>query len=198
MLLIHDILVSDEVVQSHFVCNLEACKGACCWEGDYGAPLSVDELPILERIFPLIKDFLTPEGIRAIEEQGTAVYEEDHEVWATPLIGGGPCAYMTKDENGIAQCGIEQARQAGVIDFKKPISCHLYPIRVSTSDIPGFEALNYDRWHICNPACTLGDKLQVPLYQFVKDAIVRKYGAAFYEELDGAVKGLREECDPGR
>ncbi len=192
MLLIHDILVSDEVVQSHFVCNLEACKGACCWEGDYGAPLDAAELPVLERIFPLIKDFLAPEGIAAIEDQGTAVYNEDHEVWATPLVNNGPCAYMTRDVRGIAQCGIEQAWQAGAIDFKKPVSCHLYPIRISTSDIPGFEALNYDRWHICDPACTLGDKLRVPLYQFVREAIVRKYGEAFYEELDGAVKGLQQ------
>lgn len=188
MLLIQEILVSDEVVQSHFVCNLEACKGACCWEGDYGAPLESDELPILERIYPLIQDFLTPEGRLAIELQGTAVFNEDHEIYATPLIDGGPCAYMTKDAAGVAQCGIEQAKQAGVIDFQKPVSCHLYPIRVSTSDIPGFEALNYDRWDICSAACTLGKKLKVPIYQFVKAALIRKYGEAFYAELDAAAQ----------
>ncbi len=188
MLIIHDILISDDVIQSHFVCNLEACKGACCWEGDYGAPLEVDELPVLKKIYPKIKDFLTPQGIAAIEAQGTAVYNEDHETYATPLVNNGPCAYMTKDENGVAQCGIERAWQAGAIDFPKPVSCHLYPIRVSISDIPGFEALNYDRWHICSAACTLGNKLQVPLYRFVKNALIRKYGEAFYQELDEAAQ----------
>ena len=188
MLIIGDILVSDEVVKQYFVCNLDACKGACCWEGDYGAPLEVNELQVLESIYPEVKPFLTQEGVAAIEQQGTSVYNEDHESYATPLIGGGPCAYMTRSEEGIAQCGIETAWRAGVIDFQKPVSCHLYPIRVSVSDIPGFEALNYDRWHICKPACTLGKKLQVPLYRFVKDAIIRKYGEAFYQELDEAAQ----------
>lgn len=189
MLLIQDILVSDDVVKSHFVCRLEACKGACCWEGDYGAPLEVDELPVLENIFQQVRPFLTPEGIAVIEKEGTAVYNENHETYATPLVGNGPCAYMTRDENGTAHCGIEQAWKAGATDFRKPISCHLYPIRVSVSDIPGFEALNYDRWDICNAACTYGAQLQVPIYQFVKDALVRKYGQDFYDELYAAAQG---------
>jgi hypothetical protein len=189
MLLIQDILVSDEVVKSHFVCRLDACKGACCWEGDYGAPLEVDELPILERIFTQVRPFLTPEGIAVIEKEGTAVYNENHETYATPLVNNGPCAYMTRDEKGIAHCGIEQAWKAGAVDFQKPISCHLYPIRVSVSDIPGFEALNYDRWDICNAACSYGAQLQVPIYQFVKDALVRKYGQDFYDELYAAAQG---------
>ncbi len=136
MLLIQDILISDDVVKSNFVCKLDACKGACCWEGDYGAPLEVNELPILERIFPQVRPFLTPEGIAVIEAEGTAVYNENHETYATPLVNNGPCAYMTRDEKGIAHCGIEQAWKAGAVDFQKPISCHLYPIRVSVSDIP--------------------------------------------------------------
>lgn len=189
MLLIQDILISDDVVKSHFVCKLDACKGACCWEGDYGAPLEVNELPILERIFPQVRPFLTPEGIAVIEEEGTAVYNENHETYATPLVNNGPCAYMTRDEKGIAHCGIEQAWKAGAVDFQKPISCHLYPIRVSVSDIPGFEALNYDQWDICNAACAYGAQLQIPIYQFVKDALVRKYGQEFYDELHAAAQG---------
>ena len=189
MLLIQDILVSDEVVKSHFVCRLDACKGACCWEGDYGAPLEVDELPILEHIFSQVRPFLTPEGIAVIEKEGTAVYNENHETYATPLVNNGPCAYMTRDENGVAHCGIEQGWKAGAVDFQKPISCHLYPIRVSVSDIPGFEALNYDRWDICDAACSYGAQLQVPIYQFVKDALVRKYGQDFYDELYAAAQG---------
>lgn len=189
MLLIQDILISDDVVKSHFVCKLDACKGACCWEGDYGAPLEVNELPILERIYPQIRPFLSPEGISVIENEGTAVYNDNHETYATPLVNNGPCAYMTLDEKGTAKCGIEQAWKAGATDFQKPISCHLYPIRVSVSDIPGFEALNYDRWDICNAACSNGAQLQVPIYQFVKDALVRKYGQEFYDELEAAAQG---------
>ncbi len=196
MLIIQDILVSDEVVQAHFVCQLDACRGACCWEGDYGAPLEAAEFAVLEQIFPLIRDFLTPQGVAAIEAQGTAVYNEDHECYATPLVNGGPCAYMTHDANGIAQCGIERAWQAGAIDFQKPISCHLYPVRVSVSDIPGFEALNYEQWHICSAACTLGKELKMPLYQFVKHALIRKYGEDFYQELDEVAQQYKNAAQP--
>jgi hypothetical protein len=190
MLIIGDILVSDEVVKHNFICNLEACKGACCWEGDYGAPLEIPELDTLKSIYPQVRPFLSPAGIDTIEQQGTAVYNEDHETYATPLINGGPCAYMTTDEQGVAKCGIEQAYLAGVVPFKKPISCHLYPIRVSVSDIPGFEALNYDEWDICQAACTLGNKEQMPVYRFVQEAIIRKYGQAFYDELDAVVRQM--------
>ncbi len=190
MLIIGDILVSDEVVKHNFICNLEACKGACCWEGDYGAPLEIPELDTLKSIYPQVRPFLSPAGIDTIEQQGTAVYNEDHETYATPLINGGPCAYMTTDEQGVAKCGIEQAYLAGVVPFKKPISCHLFPIRVSVSDIPGFEALNYDEWDICQAACTLGNKEQMPVYRFVREAIIRKYGQAFYDELDAVVRQM--------
>ena len=191
MLIIGDILVSDEVVNQHFICNLEACKGACCHEGDYGAPLEIPELDMLKSIYPKVKPYLSAAGIDAIEQQGTAVYNEDHESYATPLINGGPCAYVTTDARGIAQCGIELAYKEGNISFQKPISCHLYPIRVSVSDIPGFEALNYDEWDICQAACTLGQKEQLPIYRFVKDALIRKYGQAFYDELDEAVTQMK-------
>jgi hypothetical protein len=195
MILVQDKLVSDEVVEQQFICNLSACKGACCWEGDAGAPLEDAELPILLDIFPKIKSFLSPAGIAAIEAQGTHVWFDNTQSNGTTLIDNGPCAYMTFDALGIAKCGIEQAYKAGVIDFLKPISCHLYPIRVEKNEDVGFEALNYDHWDICSAACTLGEKEQVPVYRFVKDALVRKYGQAFYDELDGAAAFLKEQTE---
>lgn len=191
MLIIEDFLISDDITSEAFLCNLNACKGACCWEGDYGAPLEATELPILEHIYKDIQSFLTHEGRRAIEKQGVYEYNEDSDDFATPLINGGACAYMTRDKNGIAQCGIEQAYRAGITDFQKPISCHLYPIRVTPRGEYQFEMLNYDRWEICSAACDLGKQQQLPVYRFVKDALIRKYGAAFYEALDTAATELK-------
>lgn len=192
MIIVQDKLVSDELVNEQFLCNLNACKGACCWEGDSGAPLETDELAILEDIFEKVKPFLSPAGIAAIEKSGKYEQYEDGE-YGTTLIDKGPCAYMTFTGQGIAQCGIEQAHKAGVIDWKKPISCHLYPIRVAKNEEVGFEALNYDRWDICQAACELGKKEQLPVYQFLQEAIVRKYGQDFYDELDGAAQFLKSQ-----
>ncbi len=192
MLIIQDIFVSEEIVQEQFLCNLNACKGACCWEGDYGAPLETAELHTLERIYEDIKPFLTIEGQKAIEEQGLYVYNKKPKEYGTTLIDNAACAYMTYDKNGIAKCGIEKAYEAGVTDFKKPISCHLYPIRVKRNKKVNFEALNYDEWDICSAACELGKKEKLPIYKFVKEALIRKYGAEFYEELEAAVEYLEK------
>lgn len=186
MIIIDGKLISDELVTEQFVCNLNACKGACCWEGDYGAPLEKEELKILEEIQDDISPFLTKEGKAAIAEQGAYVFVEEANDFATTLLENGACAYMTYDEKGIAQCGIEQAWKAGKTDFKKPISCHLYPIRVSKNEIVDFESLNYSQWDICSAACELGKSLKMPVYKFLKDAIIRKYGESFYEQLDAA------------
>lgn len=191
MVIVQDKLVSDEVLREAFVCNLEACKGACCWEGDYGAPLEEAELPVLEQIFEQVAPFLLPDAVALIREKGVYDFFEDGSP-GTPLMPNGACAYMTLDENGVAQCGIERAWKAGATAFRKPISCHLYPIRVSKG-ASGFEALNYDRWDICRAACSLGKKLKTPVYQFLKEAIVRKYGEDFYLELDAAAQFLAEE-----
>lgn len=196
MLIIQDILVSDDVVKEQFACNLTACLGACCWEGDYGAPLETAELETLVNIYDKVKPFISPAGQAVIEREGAYVFFEDAESYGTPLIDNGPCAYMNYDANGVAQCGIEQAYRAGAIDFIKPISCHLYPIRVSRNDLNQFEALNYDRWEICSAACTRGKAEKIPVYQFVKDALIRHYGAAFYEELDAAAGFLQGRKTP--
>ncbi|MFK7810396.1 MAG: DUF3109 family protein [Saprospiraceae bacterium] len=188
MFIIQEILISDDVVEKQFLCNLSACKGACCWEGDFGAPLEKEEIELLEKDYESIKPFLSEEGKAVIEKEGKYTWFEEPKENGTPLIKGAACAYMTYNELGIAQCGIEQAHKAGVTDFYKPISCHLYPIRINKEEELGFEAMNYDKWDICSAACELGKKEQLPVYQFVKNAIIRKYGKDFYDELDAAVK----------
>lgn len=192
MMIIQDVLVADELFQKQFLCNLSACKGACCWEGDWGAPLEEEERKILEKIYPKVAPYLSEEGKTAIAEKGFSVYYPQAEEYGTPLIKNRACAFMTYTAEGIAKCGIEQAYEAGEIDFKKPISCHLYPIRVSKNEETGFEALNYDEWDICNAACDKGKKEQLPLYKFVQEAIKRKYGASFFDEMEHAAKFLNE------
>lgn len=174
-------LVSEEIIENDFVCNLSACKGACCIDGDAGAPLEDDEIDILKAIYPKVKPFLRPEGIAAIEEQGTHTTNAfgEHE---TPLIDGADCAYVIFDEHNTALCAIEEAYNQGEVDWKKPVSCHLYPIRVKAYS--EFSAVNYNRWHICDDACSLGKELQVPIYKFVKEALVRKFGADWYSDLE--------------
>lgn len=188
MIMINDTLVTAEVVEEYFLCNLNACKGACCWEGDFGAPLEKEELAILDEVYPKVKPFLSAEGRTAIDRDGTYTYVKQVKEYGTTLIDNGACAFMTYDQQGIAQCGIEQAYNAGEIDFKKPVSCHLYPIRIERNEQSGIDILQYDRWDICSAACSLGEKQQLPLYRFVKDALIRKYGADYYETLEGAVR----------
>jgi len=167
---------------------LSACKGACCVDGDAGAPLDEAETKILQEIYPKVKPFLRPEGIQAIEAQGTFVTGEDGE-FETTLIDGRDCAYVIFDKQ-TALCGIEQAYNQGVIDWKKPVSCHLYPIRVK--EYSDFAAVNYHKWHICSDACSLGKELEVPIYKFVKEALVRKFGQQWYDELEKVAQDLKK------
>lgn len=191
MVIIQDILVGEDVLKEQFRCNLDACKGACCWEGDFGAPLEAAELETLQQIFEEVKPFLRTEGIRQIEEQGLFAYYDDMKSFGTPLLDGGACAFLTFEKNGIAKCGIEKAFEAGVTDFRKPISCHLYPIRISKNEQVDFEALNYDRWEVCSAACTAGKKEKIPVFRFAKAALIRKYGQEFYEELEAAANYIK-------
>lgn len=192
MIIIGEVVISDDVLEQQFMCNLQACRGACCWEGDFGAPLDDAELPVLQGIYPAIQSFLTEEGREVLENEGLFTFYEDANQFGTPLINGGACAYLTYDALGIAQCGIEKAHQAGATAFRKPISCHLYPVRISREPA-GFELMNYERWDICKAACSLGAEKQMPVYKFVKDAIIRKYGEAFFEELAAAAQHFAEE-----
>lgn len=181
MFQIKDTLVSEEILDEDFTCNLSACKGECCVAGEAGAPVEESEKEVLQKIYPKVKPFLRPEGQHAIEEQGTYVIS-DFEGLETPLVNGNECAYVTFDDKGVALCGIEKAYRAGKIDFKKPVSCELYPIRVQK--LSKFQAVNYHRWDICSPACSLGQALQTPVYKFTKNALIRKFGEEWYSELE--------------
>lgn len=180
-------IVSEDILEKEFVCNLSACKGACCVDGDAGAPLKKEETQILESIYDKVKPFLLPEGIATIEAQGTWRVGTDGD-FETPLVDEKHCAYVIYDGK-TALCGIEQAYSKGVIDWKKPVSCHLYPIRVK--DFTEFAAVNYDRWEICDDACSLGKELEVPVYKFVKEALIRRFGEDWYLELEKVAQELK-------
>jgi len=159
-------------------------------EGDLGAHLEQDELSIMEEIQEQVKPYLTPDGLKSIEEQGPYVLDEDGD-FSTPTIKGRECAYAHYDKLGILKCGIEQAYLDGKISYRKPISCHLYPIRITKKK--NFEAVNYHEWSICSAACSYGKSLQVPLYKFLKDPLVRKYGQDWYEELVSKIEKVNPQ-----
>jgi Protein of unknown function (DUF3109) len=185
MIVLQNTVISDDIKDKFFVCNLEKCKGACCVEGDLGAPLEEDELQVLADNYEQIKPYLSEAGRQAIDEQGLYIKDWEGD-FSTTTIGNRECAYAIYDDNLTLKCGIEQAYLDGKISWKKPISCHLYPIRITKYE--GFEALNYDKWHICNPACSFGADLGVRVYQFLKEPLIRKYGAEWYQELEELVE----------
>ena len=187
MIEIEQVLVHEDVLKENFVCNLSKCKGICCVEGDSGAPLDHDETAILQEIYPKIKHLLNEKGIKAIEEQGTHVVDEDGDLTTPCVDKNKECAYVLF-ENGITKCAIEKAYEQGIVEWQKPISCHLYPIRITK--YPEFDVLNYDRWHICHDACTFGRELKVPVYSFLKGPLIRKYGEEWYRELESSVAAM--------
>lgn len=191
MIAIDDKLIGDDVVEAQFVCDLTKCKGGCCEDGDAGAPLEDAELKELTDNYDVIFPYMIKEGQIEIEKQGK--YINDIEFgWVTPTIRGGMCAYGLKDNRGIIKCAIEQAYNDGKLSWKKPISCHLFPIRTSKSSDGKTEYLNYEpREDLCAPACKFGKKLKVPTYVFLKDALIRKYGEEFYETLEATAKHMQ-------
>jgi len=183
VIIIDKTIVSDDLLDKQFVCSLDKCKGACCVAGDSGAPLEFEETEALEKITEQVKPYMTKEGIEAVEKFGTWLIDSDGD-FVTPLVEGvKQCAYVFM-EKGIAKCAIERAYNEGKINFKKPVSCHLYPVRITRHT--DYDAVNYDRWDICAPACKNGKDLGVPVFQFVKDALIRKYGKEWFEQLEGA------------
>ncbi len=177
---IEDKVVSTQIFERKFVCDLNACKGACCIEGDSGAPLTFEEISILEDDLESIKPYMRPEGVAAVEKTGVFYMDQENDA-VTTLINEKECAFVYLDDVGITKCSIEQAYKDGKTEFKKPISCHLYPIRVK--EFQGFTALNYSSWDICSPACACGEELNVPVYKFLKEPLIRAFGQVFFDEL---------------
>lgn len=193
MIAIDNKLISDEVLEEQFVCDLTKCKGGCCEDGDAGAPMEKWELEKLKEYYDVIKPYMTPEGIKEVERQGKYLFDQEFG-WVTPTINSGICAYGYRDEKGVIKCGIEQAYNDGKLDWKKPLSCHLFPIKTKKSKRdPDIEYVNYEpREDLCKAACSLGKKLKVPVYVFLKDSLIRKYGEEFYEALSATAAHMKK------
>ena len=185
MIILGQTLLSDELYEECFVCDLPVCKGGCCVEGDSGAPLEEQETKILAEIYSRVVPFMIAEGIAAVNDQGNWVKDEEGDL-TTPLVDGKQCAYVFFDDKGIAKCAIERAFEEGLTDFQKPVSCHLYPIRISK--YPHYEALNYHRWPVCDCARAKGKRLNVRVYEFLKESLARKYGVEWFEELEAYIR----------
>jgi len=191
---IDNVLVSDDVVEAQFVCDLHKCKGGCCEDGDAGAPLERSEMKILEEAYDVIKPYMSAEGIQEVKESGKFLYNPEFG-WVTPTVNGAICAYGFKDSKGIIKCAIEAAYYDGKLAWKKPISCHLYPIRLIKTK--AYTMVNYEpRETLCAPGCALGKKVKLPVYQFLKEAIERKFGTEFYDTLhQAAVEHFDEKSE---
>jgi len=188
MLQIDDTVISLELLDEHFVCDLGSCKGICCIEGDDGAPLEDAEVKIIEDLLPVIWDDLTETSKEVIRKQGVSYIDDDGEP-VTSIVNGAECVFTYTDETGVCKCAIEKAYRAGKTDFYKPISCHLYPVRLQKYN--EFTAVNYHRWNVCNCARTLGGKSGTPIYRFLREPLIRRFGAAWYEQLEIADAELK-------
>ena len=192
MIAIDNILVSDEILTEQFVCDLNKCKGGCCVDGDAGAPLTKDELDQINEVYEAVLPYLDEENIRELLRQGRYVYDKEFG-WVTPTINSKVCVYGITDAAGIVKCGIEQAYLDGKVKWKKPISCHLFPVRIKLSKDKKTEYVNYEpREDLCSDACKLGKKLKVPVYVFLKESLIRKYGNEFYETLEATAEHLNK------
>ena len=190
MIQIDNVVVSFDVFREKFLCNLDACKGECCIEGDAGAPVELEEVAKLEEALPAIWDELSPEARRVIEEQGV-VYTDQEGDLVTSIVNNKDCVFTCYDEKGCCYCAIEKAYRAGKVDFYKPVSCHLYPIRVG--NYGSYKAVNYHRWGVCKAAVLLGRKENLPVYKFLKEPLIRKFGKAWYEELELTARELETQ-----
>ena len=192
MIAIENVLVSDEIVKKQFVCDLSKCKGACCVDGDAGAPLNKNELKKIDEVFKMVEPYLNKTSKDEIKKQGHYVYDKEFG-WVTPTINGSVCVYGIKDELGVVKCGIEQAYRDGKTSWKKPISCHLFPIIITKSKDGVTDYANYEpREDHCKAACSLGKKLKVPVYEFLKEPLIRKFGKSFYEALHATAQHLEQ------
>lgn len=180
MLIVKDCIVTEDIADQCFCCSLAQCKGACCVEGDFGAPLDDAEIPILEKILPLVEPYMTEAGREVVHREGVSV-PDNVDNPCTPLVNNRECAYVTWDADGTAYCAIEQAFRNGKTDFMKPISCHLYPLRID--EYGEFKSVNYHRWDICRCAIAKGKECGVPLYQYLSEPLIRRFGQEWYDDL---------------
>lgn len=183
-------IVSTDIFSEQFTCDLNKCKGACCVKGNGGAPLNENEVDKIQNNIEKIKPYMSKSGIETVNRDGV-YYLDEEDTPATKLIDKKECCFVYFDEDEIAKCSIETAYKAGDIDFNKPESCHLYPIR--TKEFNEFTAINYETWDICSPACSLGKSLKVPVYQFLKEPIIRAFGSSFFEELTKVDQELNKQ-----
>ena len=188
MIQIDDTIISLDVFKEKFLCNLDACKGECCIEGDAGAPLEEEEVEQLKKVLPVIWGDLSSEAQAVIEKQGVCYKDEDGDL-VTSIVNGKDCVFTCYDEKGCCYCTIEKAYREGKVDFYKPVSCHLYPIRVQK--YPEFKAVNYHRWSVCKAAVLLGEKEDMPIYKFLKEPLIRKFGEDWYTELEIAAEEMK-------
>lgn len=184
-------LVSLDVLEKEFCCDLDTCRGSCCIEGDAGAPLTVEEEEKIQSILPVLLPEMTKEAKAVVEAQGIA-YNDPSNERVTSIVNNKDCIFARTDHNGWCYCLIEKAYNAGKIDFKKPISCHLYPIRLTKVGV--YTGLEYHRWDICHCARIKGKKLHLPLYQFLKEPLIRRFGQAWYEELELTANEWKKQC----
>lgn len=183
-------IVSEEILTTRFCCDIAVCRGECCVEGNAGAPLEAEEVDILEAEYAAYKPYMKPQGIDAVTKEGFFVVDSDGDL-TTPLIGDAECAFSYADSKGVTLCAIEKAWLEGKTTFCKPISCHLYPIRLIQFD-NGTVGLNYHRWSVCRPAELLGQRESIPLYKALKDPIIRRFGEGFFDALAAAEQYLNE------
>lgn len=184
MIIIDETIISNDLVQAEFCCNLVACKGECCVAGDAGAPLEAEEISILEDYIDFIKPYMLEKGVEVIGKNGVFDYDAEGN-FVTPLVNDRECAFVFF-KNNIAYCAIEKAWLEKKIDFQKPISCHLYPVRLS--NVNNMTAVNYHEWSVCKPALKKGKKIGLPLYKFLKDPLIRKFGEEWFQKLEKEVK----------
>ncbi|MBS1636398.1 MAG: DUF3109 family protein [Bacteroidetes bacterium] len=190
MIAIDNTLISEDLLDKKFVCDLNACKGACCIEGDSGAPLDKEELEKLDGVLEKVKPYMTKKGIKAVEKYGTYVVDGDGDYTTTLVAAGKECAFVFFDEQKIAKCAIEQAYREGKVKWRKPISCYLYPVRITKHKT--YDAVNYHKWAICKPACECGKKLNVAVYKFLKEPLIEKYGKEWYKQLELAAEHIEK------
>lgn len=190
MIQIQHTLLSDEIFEEQFICDLCKCKGQCCVDGESGAPITRDEFQQINEILPEIWNDLSPKAQEVINEQGIAYTDYDGEL-VTSLVNGNECVFTFFDADGVCKCTIDNAYREGRISVSKPISCHLYPIRLT--EYSDFTAVNYHRWSICKPAVKLGRKEGVPLFRFLKEPLIRKFGEEWYDEVCEAARLLKKE-----